>query len=84
MRWASTKPSASTRRSAACSATTSLRLPPHWLYYFGVDGVDSAVERVKANGGEILMGPVEVPGGAFVVNAKDPQGGFFAFLGMRG
>lgn len=57
---------------------------PYWLYYFGVDGVDSALERVKANGGEILMGPMEVPGGAFVVNAKDPQGGYFAFLGMRG
>lgn len=57
---------------------------PYWLYYFGVDGVDSAIERVKAGGGEILMGPAEVPGGAFVVNAKDPQGGYFAFLGMRG
>lgn len=57
---------------------------PYWLYYFGVDGVDSAVERAKAAGGEILMGPVEVPGGAFVVNAKDPQGAVFAFLGMRG
>ena len=57
---------------------------PYWLYYFGVDGVDSAVERVKAHGGQILMGPAEVPGGAFVVNAQDPQGGFFAFLGMRG
>jgi len=57
---------------------------PYWLYYFGVEGVDSAIERVKANGGEILIGPMEVPGGAFVVNAKDPQGGYFAFLGMRG
>ena len=56
---------------------------PYWLYYFGVDGVDSAVERVKAGGGEILMGPVEVPGGAFVVNARDPQGAAFAFLGQR-
>lgn len=57
---------------------------PYWLYYFGVEGVDSAVERVKSNGGEILMGPVEVPGGAWVVNALDPQGAAFAFLGMRG
>ncbi len=65
---------------------TNTHLPsgPYWLYYFGVDGVDSAIERVKANGGEILIGPMEVPGGAFVVNAKDPQGGDFAFLGMRG
>jgi predicted enzyme related to lactoylglutathione lyase len=29
------------------------------------------------------MGPMEVPGGAFVVNARDPQGAFFSFLGMR-
>jgi predicted enzyme related to lactoylglutathione lyase len=57
---------------------------PYWLSYFGVEGVDSAVERIKASGGEILMGPVEVPGGAFVVNAKDPQGGLFAVLGQRG
>jgi predicted enzyme related to lactoylglutathione lyase len=57
---------------------------PYWLYYFGVEGVDSAIERVKANGGTILMGPAEVPGGAFVVNAQDPQGALFAFLGMRG
>ncbi len=38
----------------------------------------------RIEGGEILMGPMEVPGGAFVVNAKDPQGGYFAFLGQRG
>jgi uncharacterized protein len=57
---------------------------PYWLYYFGVDGVDSALERVKTAGGEILIGPMEVPGGAFVVNARDPQGGYFALVGMRG
>jgi predicted enzyme related to lactoylglutathione lyase len=57
---------------------------PYWLYYFGVEGVDSAIERVKAGGGKILLEPMEVPGGAFVVNAMDPQGGFFAFLGQRG
>lgn len=57
---------------------------PYWLYYFGVEGVDSAVERIKTHGGQVLMGPVEVPGGAFVVNAMDPQGGLFAVLGMRG
>jgi predicted enzyme related to lactoylglutathione lyase len=57
---------------------------PYWLYYFGVDGVDSAIERVKANGGKILLEPMAVPGGAFVVNAMDPQGALFAFLGQRG
>ncbi len=57
---------------------------PYWLYYFCVEGIDSAVERVKAHGGQVLMGPVEVPGGAWVVNAMDPQGALFAILGMRG
>lgn len=56
---------------------------PYWAYYFCVDDIDAAVERAKTNGGEILMGPMEVPGGAFVVNARDPQGAFFSFLGMR-
>ncbi len=56
---------------------------PYWLYYFGVEDIDAAVERIKAHGGPILMGPVEVPGGAFVVNAQDPQGGLFAVLGPK-
>lgn len=59
--------------------------PSHyWLYYFCVENLDSAIERVKAGGGQILVGPLEVPGGAWVVNAIDPQGAMFALLGMRG
>ena len=54
-----------------------------WLYYFGVPEIDAAVERVKANGGRILNGPMEVPGGAFVVQAMDPQGAMFALVGMK-
>jgi predicted enzyme related to lactoylglutathione lyase len=38
-------------------------VPPNWLYYFLVPDVHAAVERVKANGGQILNGPMEVPGG---------------------
>ena len=53
-------------------------VPPHWAIYFRVPNVDQAAERVKANGGQILNGPMEVPGGYWVVNAKDPQGAAFA------
>ena len=56
---------------------------PYWLYYFGVDDIDAAGERVKDGGGQVLMGPMEVPGGAFVINATDPQGGMFALLGPK-
>jgi predicted enzyme related to lactoylglutathione lyase len=54
-----------------------------WLYYFTVDGIDAAVERVNANGGKVLFGPMEVPGGAFIVQCQDPQGAMFALTGPR-
>ena len=55
----------------------------YWGYYVWVNGIDAATERVKVNGGEVLMGPMEVPGGAFVVNCRDPQGAYFNLLGNK-
>ena len=52
-------------------------VPPHWVIYFRVPDVHAAADRVKANGGTILNGPMEVPGGDWVVNAMDPQGATF-------
>jgi len=52
-------------------------VPPNWQIYFRVPNVDAAAERIKANGGRILNGPMEVPGGDRVVNAMDPQGAAF-------
>jgi predicted enzyme related to lactoylglutathione lyase len=63
--------------------TDSTSAHPYWLYYFVVDDIDAGVERVKASGGTVLFGPQEVPGGAWIINAQDPQGGHFALVGMR-
>jgi predicted enzyme related to lactoylglutathione lyase len=52
-------------------------VPPHWQIYFRVPDVHAAAERITANGGKILNGPMEVPGGDWVVNAMDPQGAAF-------
>jgi predicted enzyme related to lactoylglutathione lyase len=52
-------------------------VPPNWQIYFRVPEINAAVERIKANGGKILNGPIEVPGGDWVVNAMDPQGAAF-------
>ena len=49
-------------------------VPPNWQIYFRVPDINAAVERIKANGGKILNGPMEVPGGDWIVNAMDPQG----------
>jgi len=52
--------------------------PPHWLYYIRVPEVQAAVERVEENGGKVLNGPMEVPGGDMIAMCMDPQGGAFA------
>ena len=52
--------------------------PPHWGLYFLVDSADKGAERVKANGGKVLNGPMEVPGGTRIVNCQDPQGAHFS------
>jgi uncharacterized protein len=53
-------------------------VPPHWAIYFRVPDINAAVDRITANGGQILNGPMEVPGGDWVVNAMDPQGAAFS------
>jgi predicted enzyme related to lactoylglutathione lyase len=53
-------------------------VPPHWGVYFRVPDVDATAERVKANGGQVVNGPMEVPGGDRVVNCVDPQGAYFS------
>jgi uncharacterized protein len=52
--------------------------PPHWMIYFLVTDINAGIARVKSNGGRILNGPTEVPGGDWIVNAADPQGAMFS------
>jgi predicted enzyme related to lactoylglutathione lyase len=52
-------------------------VPPNWMIYFRVPDIQAAAERVTANGGKILNGPMEVPGGDWVLTAMDPQGAAF-------
>jgi predicted enzyme related to lactoylglutathione lyase len=56
----------------------------YWLYYARVGGIDAAAERATTSGGKICHGPVEVPGGDWIVQANDPQGAAFALVGPRG
>jgi hypothetical protein len=57
---------------------------PFWLYYFNVGDIDAATERVRSSGGQVFAaGPVELPGGIWIVRCKDPQGAAFALQGKR-
>src|SRR5215468_952041 len=54
-----------------------------WTFYVNVDGLDAAIERIEARGGQVVMGPHEVPGGSWIVQAADPQGARFALVSAR-
>jgi len=56
---------------------------PAWLFYFRVEEIEAAAARVTAAGGTILFGPSEVPGGGWIINGRDPQGGMFSLTGPK-
>jgi predicted enzyme related to lactoylglutathione lyase len=59
------------------------QVPPNWGLYFRVSDINAGAERVKTNGGRILNGPMEVPGGDWIVNCLDPQGAAFSLHQTR-
>lgn len=57
--------------------------PPAWMLYVRVDDVKPKAEEVKSLGGQILNGPMEVPGGDWIVNCMDPQGAVFSLHSLK-
>jgi predicted enzyme related to lactoylglutathione lyase len=56
---------------------------PAWLYYFNVPALDAAIERLNVGGGHVIVGPIEVPGGLWIVQGTDPQGAHFALVAPK-
>jgi len=54
---------------------------PCWLYYFNVDDIGAAAQRVNAGGGRVLQGPIELPDGCWILRCADSQGALFALQG---
>jgi uncharacterized protein len=54
-------------------------VPPHWLVYYSVDDTDATLEQIKASGGQVMAGPIDIPAGRFGV-AIDPDGAAFAVI----
>ncbi len=54
--------------------------PLKWTFYFHIPDVDAAVDKVKAHGGTVIMGPMDVPGGQRIIIAVDPQGASVGFV----
>ena len=65
-----------------------MRKPPQapvsaWSHYFRVADIDAAKAAVEDAGGSIMMGPMEVPTGDWIIQGTDPQGAFFALVGAK-
>lgn len=54
-------------------------VPAHWMAYFGSVDTDEAVDKIKELGGEVFVGPIDIPAGRFAMVA-DPWGAGFAVM----
>lgn len=52
---------------------------PHWNFYIRVQDTDASAAAVEANDGEMLNGPMEVPGGDRIAIFRDPTGAVASF-----
>ncbi len=52
----------------------------YWLFYFRVPELETVLDKVKAGGGSIAHGPIEVPTGDWVATCVDPQGAIFSVV----
>jgi hypothetical protein len=51
---------------------------PFWFYCINFEAIDAAAARATKAGGKICHGPLEAPGGQWIVQCLDPQGAMFA------
>ncbi len=54
--------------------------PARWSVYFHIRDVDAAAATITASGGQVVMGPMDVPGGQRIIVAIDPQGAQVGFV----
>ena len=55
----------------------------YWNFYFVVPSVEAAEKRIEAGGGQIMVPPMQVPGGGWILQAMDPQGAVFALTSAQ-
>lgn len=63
------------------NAARVMKFPPTWLHYVTVEDVPAALARIKSQGGKVMNGPEDIPGGDVIAQCMDPQGAPFALYG---
>jgi len=61
----------------------SMPAPSHWMPYALVPDSKRAAETIRGLGGQIINGPMEVPGGDWIAMGIDPQGVAFAVHSLK-
>ncbi len=62
------------------NVATQMKAPAHWLHYINVKSTDEAAKHVPEQGGHVMNGPMDVPGGGRIMQCVDPQGAMFALF----
>ncbi len=57
--------------------------PAAWMPYAMVKDAKAAAATAAANGGKIVNGPMEVPGGDWIAQGMDPQGAMFSVHSLK-
>lgn len=57
-----------------------LGVPPHWLSYVLVDDADASANHATELGGNVTMGPFDVPNVGRMAIVRDPTGAVFALF----
>ena len=68
-----------TRLGALCGVMPGQ--PPKWRFYFRVPSIKAAKQAAEQHGGQVHMGPHQVPTGDWIIIGSDPQGAEFALVG---
>jgi predicted enzyme related to lactoylglutathione lyase len=55
----------------------------YWNFYFVVPSVTEADARIAAAGGQVMVPPMQVPGGGWILQAMDPQGAVFTLTSAQ-
>ena len=52
----------------------------HWVGYLASDDVDAAARRAQERGGQVLLGPLDIPGTGRVAVLRDPDEATFGLF----
>lgn len=53
---------------------------PQWRFCFRTADLQGSIAAIESGGGQVLNGPMEVPGGGMIIQANDPEHAFFMLI----